>query len=109
MIFSRRGAFQVYLGNKSRPGPNEGKELRGQTGYPEHMDDFLTAVRTRKPTRASAQVAHRSCALVHLGEIAYRTNGRLNFDPEASRFVNNDDANAMLTKEYRSPYDTIAT
>ena len=109
MVFSRRGAFQVYLGNKSRPGPNEGKQLRGQTGYPEHMADFLTAVRTRKPTRASAQIAHRSCALVHLGEIAYRTGGRVDFDPAASRFVDNDAANEMLTKQYRSPYDTLTT
>ncbi|MBL8848913.1 MAG: Gfo/Idh/MocA family oxidoreductase, partial [Planctomycetaceae bacterium] len=32
MIFSRRGAFSVFLGPKSTPGPTEGKELRGQTG-----------------------------------------------------------------------------
>ncbi len=62
MIFSRRGAFSTFLGPKSKPGPTEGKELRGQTGYPQHMADFLTAVRTRTPTRANAEVAHRSCA-----------------------------------------------
>ena len=104
MIFSRRGAFSVFLGPKSKPGPTEGKDLRGQHGYAEHMAQFLGAVRQRTPTKASADVAHRSCALVHLGEIAYRTRGRLDFDPLAGRFVNCDEANALLTKQYRAPY-----
>ena len=80
MIFSRRGAFSIFLGPKNRPGPTEGRDLRGQTGYPEHMADFLNAVRRRSGTRANPEVAHRSCALVHLGEIAFRTRGRIDFD-----------------------------
>ncbi|MGE3780207.1 MAG: Gfo/Idh/MocA family protein, partial [Pirellulaceae bacterium] len=75
MVFSRRGAFSVFLGPKSEPGPTEGSELRGMRGYEQHMDNFLDSVRTRRPNRAPAEVAHRSCALVHLGEIAYRTRG----------------------------------
>ena len=104
MIFSRRGAFSVFLGNKNKPGPTEGKELRGRTGYPEHMAEFLTAVRRRTPTSASPEVAHRSCALVHLGEIAYRTRGRLEFDAKTERFVDCEEANRLLTKSYRHPY-----
>lgn len=104
MIFSRRGAFSVFQGPKGTPGPTEGKELRGQRGYAEHMAEFLTAVRKRIPTRASADVAHRSCALVHLAEIAYRTRGRLDFDPQTGRFVDCEEANQLLTKKYREPY-----
>ena len=105
MIFSRRGAFSVFLGPKNKPGPTEGKELRGQRGYTEHMANFLDAVRTRqRATRASAEIAHRSCALVHLGEIAYRTRGRLDFDVNSERFVDCDEANQLLSKEYRAPY-----
>ena len=55
MIFSRRGAFSVFQGPKATPGPTEGKELRGQTGYPEHMADFLNAIRNRGATRARAR------------------------------------------------------
>ena len=112
MIFSRRGAFSVFQGPKGVPGPTEGKELRGQTGYPQHMANFLDAVRNRSAdrpaTRASAEIAHRSCALVHLGEIAFLTRGRLDFDPTTQRFVDCDEANALLTKEYRSPYSLPA-
>ncbi|MFO0889483.1 MAG: Gfo/Idh/MocA family oxidoreductase [Isosphaeraceae bacterium] len=104
MVFSRRGAFRVYLGPKAQPGPTEGEKLHGQTGYPEHMANFLDAVRDRSPTRAAPEVAHRSCALVHLGEIAYRTRGRLDFDPEAGRFTGCEEANRLLSKVYREPY-----
>lgn len=104
MIFSRRGAFSVFLGPKGMPGPTEGKELRGQRGYAEHMAEFLHAVRHRTPTKAAAEVAHRSCALVHLGEIAFRTRGRLDFDPQTERFIDCDEANKLLGKDYRSPY-----
>ena len=105
MIFSRRGAFSVFTGPKAKPGPTEGKDIRGRRGYAEHMDDFLNAIRKRTPTRASAAVAHRSCALVHLGEIAYRTRGQLDFDPQTERFAVCDEANQLLSKAYRKPYE----
>ncbi len=104
MIFSRRGAFSTFLGPKGTPGPTEGRELRGQTGYPEHMADFLQGVRTRQATRAEPETAHLSCALVHLGEVALLTSGRLDFDPTRERFVDNPEADQLLTKEYREPF-----
>lgn len=105
MIFSRRGAFSVFLGTKNKPGPTEDKQLRGRRGYAEHMKDFLDAIRTRNlATKARPQLAHLSCALVHFGEIAFRTKGRLDFDHQTQRFVDCDEANEMLTKEYRPPY-----
>jgi predicted dehydrogenase len=104
MIFSRRGAFSVFLGPKGTPGPTEGKELRGERGYAEHMSNFLDAVRQRTPPRAAPEIAHRSCALVHLGEIALLTRGRVEFDSGTERFIDCDEANRLLTKEYRKPY-----
>ena len=104
MIFSRRGAFSVFLGPKNEKGPTEGRDIRGQRGYEEHMAEFLSAVRNRTPTKANAPTAHRSCALVHLGEIAYLTSGRLDFDPKKEQFVDNDEANELLDKSYRKPY-----
>jgi predicted dehydrogenase len=104
MIFSRRGAFSTFLGNKSKPGPTEGKELRGAGGYAEHMTEFLDAVRNRSTTKSNAVTAHNSCALVHLGEIAFRTRGHLEFDGEKQAFVDCPEADALLTKDYRDPW-----
>ncbi len=104
MVFSRRGAFSVFLGPKGKPGPTEEKAIRGQRGYREHMREFLQAVRERTPVSAPPETAHRSCALVHLGDIAYQVDGRLDFDPEKETFLANDRANQLLDKQYRSPY-----
>lgn len=104
MVFSRRGAFSVFLGNKNQRGPTEGRELRGQRGYEEHMANFVDCIRTRKITRAHPELAHRSCTLVHFGNIAYETKGQLDFDLKKQQFVDCDEANEMLSKEYREPF-----
>ena len=104
MVFSRRGKFQVYMGKKGTPGPSGGDRSRAARGYGEHMDDFLQSVRDRSPTKTPAEVAHGSCALVHLGEIAYRVGRQLEFDAQRDKFVDAPDADAMLTKAYREPY-----
>jgi predicted dehydrogenase len=100
MVFSRRGYFQTYLGSKEEPGPGQ----RGGAGNQEHVHNFFDGVRSGTQTNADAQVAHLSCALVHLGEIAYRTGRVLQFDPESETFPGNDEANAMLGKPYRTPW-----
>ncbi len=100
MVFSRRGFFQVYLGRKEEKGP----AMKGSGGHPKHFADFLESVRTRKPTVAPAEVAHLSCALVHLGTIAYRAGRALRFDPQTETFPNDPEANRMLTKTYRPPF-----
>ena len=106
MVFSRRGAFSVYLGPKSKPGPTESPEIRGNAGRgcDEHMENFLECIRTRKPANARPEIGHSSSGLIHLGDIAYQTGQVLNFDGRKSRFTNNDAANDMLTKNYRKPY-----
>jgi predicted dehydrogenase len=105
MIFSRRGYFQVFLGEKEEKGPAAGERGRVGSPLPQHMGNFLDSVRSRKPTNAPADVAHLSCGLIHLGEIAYRTGRVLKFDPKAETFPNDREANGLLTKEYRKPWE----
>ena len=101
MVFSRRGYFQVYLGRQREEGPG----MRGGAGRPQHLFNFLDCLRSREQPVASADVAHLSCGLVHLGEIAYRVGGVLNFDVESETITGDDEANRLLTKQYRSPWD----
>jgi predicted dehydrogenase len=100
MIFTRRGFFEVRLGRNEELGPT----LRGGAGMPEHVNDFLDCVRSRKEPHAPAELAHLTCSLVHLGEVAYRVGRVLRFDPASERILGDDEANAMLTKEYRKPW-----
>ena len=52
-----------------------------------------------------AAVAHLSCGLIHLGEIAYRTGCLLKFDPKGETFPGDKEATGLLTREYRKPWD----
>ena len=105
MIFSRRGYFQVYLGRGEEKGPGMGRKDTGVASPARlHMANFLACVRSRKQPIASPHEAHLSCALVHLGETAYRTGRVLHFDPAAESFPGDAEANALLTKEYREPW-----
>ena len=50
------------------------------------------------------ETAHLSSGLAHLGNIAYRLGKVLTFNPKAERFVNDPEADKMLTRNYRAPY-----
>jgi predicted dehydrogenase len=101
MFFTRRGRFQVYTDRNGTKGPG----FQGDTGMDRHLQNFLDAIRDGRRANADARTAHLSCALVHLGEIAYRTERVLHFDPKAETIRDDKQANAMLTKEYRRPWE----
>ena len=46
---------------------------------------------------------------MHLGEVAYRVGRVLHFNPETEQCKGDEEANALLTKEYRAPYGLPAT
>ncbi len=101
MIFSRRGYFQVYFDRQGTKGPG----MKGDTGQDRHLQNFLDRIRGQAKPNADAQIAHFTCALIHLGEIAYRLERVLHFDPKTETVRGDSEANAMLTKEYRKPWE----
>jgi hypothetical protein len=54
---------------------------------------------------ATALQGHLSCVHCHLANIAYRLKRSLEFDPKTERFVGDEEANAMLTRNYRTGFD----
>lgn len=74
-----------------------------------HHTDFLNSVRARNQPGANASVACRSITVCHLGNIAYELGRSLRWDPATERFVNDADADRMLAREMRSPWQIEAT
>lgn len=109
-------SFQTFLGPKKEPGINlTAKDLEPDTvreeyekaGIEFHFVNFLDCVRSRKRENLNADIneGHLSTAMMHLGNIAYKTGRKLRFDGNTERFVDDDEANSYLTrKEYRKPY-----
>jgi hypothetical protein len=50
------------------------------------------------------ETAHLASSLAHLGNISYRLGRQLQFDPATEHFVGDEEANTMLTRNYRAPY-----
>ena len=64
------------------------------------------AVKARDPKLLNADIeqGHLSSAYCHLGNIAYRLGRKLHINSSTESFVNDSEADAMLTREYRAPY-----
>jgi len=71
----------------------------------DHIQNFVDCVRSRKEPICPAEVGHRSATVCHLGNISLRLGGRaLDWDPQAERFTNDEEANRMLSRPYRKPW-----
>ncbi|MGB4293373.1 MAG: Gfo/Idh/MocA family oxidoreductase [Bacteroidales bacterium] len=91
--------YESFLGRDKKPGPS-----RKEGG--DHYANFIEAVRKHDKSilNAPVETAHLSSALSHLGNIAYRTGRTLKFDPATEKFIGDDEANKLLTRNYRAPY-----
>jgi predicted dehydrogenase len=69
-----------------------------------HKANFYECVQSRQPTIAPVEVAHRSCTICLLGDIAMRLGRKLRWDPAKEQFVNDEAANKMLSKPMRAPW-----
>ena len=91
--------WQTYLGPKLEKGP-------GGKGSGDHFANFLQAVRARDPKvlKADIEEGHQSSAYCHLGNIAYKLDRKLHINPSTESFVNDPEADALLTRPYRDNY-----
>jgi predicted dehydrogenase len=71
---------------------------------PEQHRDWLDAIRTRGLVSAPAEVGHRACSTCLLHWTAMKTGRRLRWDPATERFIDDDEANAMLSRSQRVGY-----
>jgi predicted dehydrogenase len=73
----------------------------------DHMGNLFDCVRSRKQPICDVEVGHRSASVGHIGVIALRLGAKLNWDPVKETFTGDrsKEANAMLTREMRKPYD----
>ena len=69
-----------------------------------HSDNFLDCVRTRQPAICNEDVAHHSVNAVLLGGIVKQLKRPLRWDPQAEVFINDDEANRMLSFAQRPPW-----
>jgi myo-inositol 2-dehydrogenase / D-chiro-inositol 1-dehydrogenase len=72
-----------------------------------HHKNWLECVKSRATPLAPAPIAHRSNTACIVSWIAMKLQRPLTWDPKAERFVNDAQANAMLTRPERAPYGAL--
>ena len=106
--------YKTYLGKDRTPGKSGddgAKEAsgmdRGSGGTDGHFTNFIEAVRKHDSgiLTAPIETGHLSSGLAHLGNIAYRMEKVLTFNPQAEKFVNDPEADKMLTRNYRQGFE----
>ena len=105
-IWVDRGGFETqpaYLVNEII-GPNEVRLIKSR----DHYQNFLESVKNRSLTIAPAEVAHRSASVGHLGVIAIETGRKIKWDPAAETISGDEEANRLLSRSYRSPWQLPA-
>ena len=70
----------------------------------EHHKNWLECVKSRETPLAPAPIAHRANAACIVSWIAMKLARPLIWDATAEKFINDDQANAMLSRPERAPY-----
>jgi predicted dehydrogenase len=108
IVPSRPGQFQSWdrlvpeeeFVNQDKVLP-DGSSSDSTTGL---IRNFLDCIKTREETICTLEEGHRSTSFAHLANISLEMKQRLEWDPEKERFINNDEANELLSYEYRKPW-----
>lgn len=95
--------WQAYMGPKLVPGATG-------SGGGDHYRNFVDSVRARdyKKLNADIEQGHFSSAYCHLGNISYKLGRKLTINPATETFVNDSEADALLTREYRKGFEVPA-
>ena len=70
-----------------------------------HIRNFLECVKSRRPTASNPELAQRAHTICHAANLCLRLGRPLRWDPRAERFVGDDEANRMLSRTMRPPWD----
>lgn len=79
-------------------------EIRLYTNPEGEHRDFLDCVKSRKDPYFPVEIGHRVATVCHLANIAIKLGRKLRWDPKAEHFVNDKNANAMLSRPLRKPW-----
>ncbi|MCH6232470.1 Gfo/Idh/MocA family protein [Cognataquiflexum rubidum] len=72
----------------------------------EHHGNWLDCIQTGKQPLSPAEIGHRACSVCLVSHVAMKVRRKLEWDPKAERFVNDEEANSHLSRPQRAPYGT---
>jgi len=71
----------------------------------EQHGNWLDCIRTRQQPISPVEVGHRSCSTCLVHHIVMKLKRKVYWDPMNERFINDDEANSLLNRPHRWPYE----
>ena len=68
------------------------------------VGDFLHCVKTRERPFRDVEFSHRTATVCHLGNICFKLNRRLRWDPDKEDFIGDAEASRMVDRPRRGPW-----
>jgi predicted dehydrogenase len=96
ILGGKESGWELF-GERNRPV----EKGEGRPDLTAHNRNFLDCIRSGNRPNADVETHHYSACLCHLGNIATHLGRTLQFDPSTERFLNDDEANRSVTREYR--------
>jgi len=75
----------------------------------DHMGNFFEGFKHGLPVVSDVESQHRSVTVCHLGNISIRLGRKIQWDPEKQEVVGDAEANTMLKRAQRAPYQITAS
>lgn len=99
MFLSKRGKFDVFDDNKARVDVKLDSTVKSEVS--DNQRNWVDCIKTGSVPNASIDVAFRTAAAIHLGNISTRLGRTIKFDPQTEKIVDDKEATAMLSRKYR--------
>lgn len=79
--------------------PSESKDATQR-----HRENWLACIRSGQAPAADVEIGRRVVNLCIVGNVAYTLGRKVTFDCARERFLNDDEANRMISEPYRAPW-----
>jgi len=81
------------------------REIKGKHDDVLHFANFIEAIRNGQKLNAEIEDGQKSTLLCHLGNIAWRSNHTVNFDPKTQKIVEDRKAAGFWQRQYRKGWE----
>ena len=97
------GEVHLSIAGKPTEVTSDGKPVRG-ADVVNHLREFFDCVKSRKPTSANSTVMRRSHIACHAAALAWILQRPLKLDPTRESFIDDDEANRLITRPQRTDW-----
>jgi predicted dehydrogenase len=74
------------------------------SGLNQHTENFVDCVKSRAQPTCPSEIGGLAAINAHLGNIAFKTGRKLDWDAKSASFGDDPEANALLKATYRAPW-----